>query len=84
MFSLKGDGVNDLLKVNLVGIKNLRYFRIYNRWSKKVFETSDAEQGWDGKLNGVFQSMATYVWIAEGVNNNGNTVHKEGCITLLR
>lgn len=84
VFSPNGDGVNDILNVNLVGVKSLRYFRIYNRWSKKVFETSDAGQGWDGRVNGVLQPMATYVWIAEGIDNNGQTVRKEGSVTLLR
>ncbi|MDE3124699.1 MAG: gliding motility-associated C-terminal domain-containing protein [Bacteroidota bacterium] len=84
VFSPNGDGINDILNVNLVGVKRLHYFRIYNRWSKKVFETSDAGQGWDGRVNGVLQPMATYVWIAEGVDNNGQTVRKEGSVTLLR
>jgi gliding motility-associated-like protein len=84
VFSPNGDGINDILNVNLVGVKSLHYFRIYNRWSKKVFETSDAGQGWDGRVNGVLQPMATYVWIAEGIDNNGQTVRKEGSVTLLR
>ena len=84
VFSPNGDGRNDLLLANLSGVKQLRYFRVFNRGGKKIFETSDAGQGWDGRFNGALQPMTSYVWIAEGIDFNGNTVRNQGTVTLLR
>jgi gliding motility-associated-like protein len=84
LFSPNGDGINDILYINLVSINQLNYFRLVNRYGKKVFETSNAAQGWDGKLNGQLQPVDTYVWMMEGVNKNGTTVSMQGTVTLLR
>lgn len=84
VFSPNGDGINDLLYANLVNITQLKYFRIINRYGKKVFETSNPAQGWDGKVNGQPQPVDTYVWVMEGIHKNGITVAMQGTVTLLR
>ena len=84
VFSPNGDGVNDVLYVNLINIKQLKFFRIYDRWGKKLFETNDPTQGWDGKWNGALQHIDTYTWVAEALDNNGTYVTKSGNVTLLR
>ncbi|SIT30172.1 gliding motility-associated C-terminal domain-containing protein [Filimonas lacunae] len=84
VFTPNGDGQNDLLLPNLRGNIKLRYFRVFNRWGKKVFESSDPAQGWDGRVNGELQPLATYVWTAEAVDNNGKAFHRQGSVTLLR
>ncbi|BAV07136.1 gliding motility-associated C-terminal domain-containing protein [Filimonas lacunae] len=84
VFTPNGDGQNDLLYANLRGVKQLNYFRVFNRWGKKVFETADVNKGWDGRVNGELQPLATYVWTAEGVDENGRTMHRQGSVTLLR
>lgn len=84
VFSANGDGQNDILYANLRGMKKLNYFRVFDRWGKKVFESFDAAKGWDGTYNGELQPLATYVWAAEGVDNNGKTIHRQGSVTLLR
>src|SRR5690606_6725732 len=45
-FTPNGDGKNDVLKPILVGVRELSYFRIYNRWGNLLFETRDANKGW--------------------------------------
>ncbi|SIT28763.1 gliding motility-associated C-terminal domain-containing protein [Filimonas lacunae] len=84
VFSANGDGQNDILYANLRGMKKLNYFRVFNRWGKKIFESFDMARGWDGTCNGELQPLATYVWVAEGVDNNGNTIRRQGSVTLLR
>jgi gliding motility-associated-like protein len=84
VFSPNGDGQNDQLVVNLRGVKQLTFFRVFNRAGKKLFETSDPAKGWDGRYNGELQPLATYIWTAEGVGNHGNTIRGEGSFTLLR
>jgi gliding motility-associated-like protein len=36
--------------------------RIFDRWGKKVFETKDPGQAWDGKYNNAPASMDEYVY----------------------
>lgn len=84
VFTPNGDGRNDKVIILPVGITQLRSFRIYNRWNKKVFETSDINGGWDGKVDGVLQPMDTYVWKVEAIAKDGNLIAKTGSITLLR
>jgi gliding motility-associated-like protein len=84
VFTPNGDGINDKLLVNLAGIRQLRYFRVFNRYAKMVFETKDATIGWDGRYNNEMQPMDTYVWAAEVVDKYGNTTIQRGSVTLLR
>jgi gliding motility-associated-like protein len=84
VFTPNGDGINDRLFVNLIGVSQFHYFRIYNRYSKQVFETNNIANGWDGKFNNVLQPMDTYVWIAEYTDTRGNTIVTRGNVTLIR
>jgi gliding motility-associated-like protein len=83
-FTPNNDGLNDLLKVIPVGIKEFRYFRIYNRWGQMVFSTPDPSKGWDGKINGVDQPTGTFVWMAEAVDYKGNLINRKGVVTIIR
>jgi gliding motility-associated-like protein len=84
VFSPNGDGINDILYANTIYITQLRYFRVFNRYGKKVFETTDPTKGWDGKVNNEPQPLDTYVWTMEGVHRNGFKVALQGTVTLLR
>lgn len=83
-FTPGGDGLNDILKAISVGMKEFHYFRIYNRWGQLVFITSNPRIGWDGKINGIPQGSATYVWIAEAVDYKDNLIRRKGTVTLIR
>lgn len=83
-FTPNGDGRNDLLKPMVVGIRQLNYFRVYNRWGNLVFETRAIGAGWDGRYKGVLQPMETYVWVAEGISEDGKTIRSTGNTTLIR
>jgi gliding motility-associated-like protein len=61
-FTPNGDGINDRIFVGGWGIKNLNYFRIFNRWGQLLFESSDISVGWDGTYNGVPQNIDTYIY----------------------
>ncbi len=84
VFSPNNDGINDKLFVNLIGIRDFHYLRIFNRFGKIVYESTNAAEGWDGRLNGVNQPIDTYNWIAEAVDNNGAVIRKQGSVTILR
>ena len=83
-WSPNGDGHNDKLFPFTVNIKELRYFRIFNRWGQLVFETNTIGQGWDGVFKGQPQGIDTYQWIAEGIGNNGQVVKRAGNSVLIR
>lgn len=79
-----GSAPNDMLKVVRRGAATLKYFRVYNRWGTKVFETADINKGWDGTINGVAQPMGVYVYSVEAVTKKGTVFTKQGNVTLLR
>ena len=85
-FSPNNDGVNDRLYPILVGIKQLLYFRIYNRWGNLVFETNSGNPafGWDGRLKGNMQPVETYTWTAEAIDVDNIVIKKSGSTLLIR
>lgn len=83
-FTPNGDGRNEILRPVLMGIKQLRYFRVYNRWGQLLFETSTANKGWDGRLGGVPQPSGAVVWIAEAIGSDGRTYNRKGTTVLIR
>jgi gliding motility-associated-like protein len=83
-FTPGGDGLNDILKVTSVGMKEFHFFNIYNRWGERVFTTSDPRNGWDGTIKGIPQASNTYVWMVEAVDYKGNKVFRKGTVTLIR
>ncbi len=83
-FSPNGDGRNDILKPIIVGIRQLLYFRIYNRWGQLLFSTSETGKGWDGNFNGVKQASGTYVYETQGTDYTGKNVFRKGTVVLIR
>ncbi len=66
-------------------------FIIYSRWGKKVFETTDPTEGWDGMLNEKLALSDAYIYTVKGVNNLGvELTHidpskdNHGDLTLIR
>ncbi len=83
-FTPNNDGLNDFLRPSLMGVKELRYFKIYNRWGQLVFETRNALPGWDGNINGLLQTTQVLVWIAEGIGVDNKVYQRRGTSTLVR
>ncbi len=79
-----GNGPNNEFKILLRGIANLQYFRIFDRWGVKVFETTDISKGWDGTFNGTPQPFGVYVYEVGAVTAAGHTFSKHGNVTLIR
>jgi gliding motility-associated-like protein len=83
-FTPDRNGLNDLFRITVPGLKQLYYIRIFDRWGNLVFQTSDIHKGWDGALKGVDQPTGTYVWIVKAIDYKGNTLFKKGTVTLIR
>jgi len=83
-FSPNGDGRNDILKPIALGMKSLRYFKVYNRLGNLVFETTELGKGWDGFYKGNPQDPAAYVWMAQGETYKGEFITRKGTVVLVR
>jgi gliding motility-associated-like protein len=83
-FTPNQDGKNDVIRPVLAGMKQLFYFRVYNRYGQVVFETKQPGSGWDGKINGITQSSNAYVYTCEAEDFTGKVVKKSGTFVLVR
>lgn len=83
-FTPNGDGQNDRIYPFLVGIKQLRSFRIINRWGVVVYESRTDLPGWDGNYGGTAQPMGAYVWECQATDIYGQTIVRKGNFTLIR
>jgi gliding motility-associated-like protein len=83
-FTPNGDGLNDIIKPVLAGIKKLNYFRIFNRWGQLVYETQQEGQGWDGRINGQLQGTHVFVWTVSAVDYLDQPYFAKGTLTLIR
>jgi gliding motility-associated-like protein len=82
-FTPQSGDVNSVIQVKGFGIVKLKW-EIWNRWGQKVFETTDAKFGWDGKFKGVLQPMDVYMYTLAVEFFDGRTLTKKGDITLIR
>ena len=83
-FTPNGDGLNDIFKPVLAGIKQLAYFRVFDRRGQLLYETKQAGKGWDGTLSGMPQPPGTYVYAARAVDYLGKVLDKKGTVVLIR
>lgn len=83
-FTPNGDGINDLLYPICVGIRQLAFFRVYDRWGRLVFHTNRIGAGWDGKVSGTDSPAGGFVYMAEGIDYTGKTIFKKGSVLLIR
>ena len=83
-FTPDNNGMNDILRAIPVGIKEFRYFRVYNRWGQMIFSTQDPKRGWDGRINGLTQPTSSFIWLAEAIDFKGNLINRKGIVTIIR
>jgi len=82
-FTPNGDNINDVIYVDGWGIKELVYFKIYNRYGEMVFSTTDKNQGWDGIYKGKVQPVETYRYTAAVLSYDGQVRTKSGTIKII-
>ena len=86
-FSPNEDNENDILYIYGNCIKSIEFF-VYDRWGKKIFETSDPKQGWNGSavLSNSKKNMETgvYMYNLHATLITGETVQQKGNINLIR
>jgi gliding motility-associated-like protein len=83
-WSPNNDGKNDKLYPITVHIKQIVYFRVFDRWGQLMFETNVLGNGWDGLYNGHPQVMDVYTWTVDAIGDDGSVIRKSGNSILLR
>jgi gliding motility-associated-like protein len=78
IFTPNGDGNNDVFVVSGKGVSSFS-ISIFNRWGKKVYESSDISEAWTGGGN----EDGTYFYVVQGRSRNGNDLTSKGYIQLL-
>jgi gliding motility-associated-like protein len=69
-----------LVYANIVSYR----FVIYNRFGQKVFETTDINKGWDGRINGQPQPPGTFAWYCQYQFVNETAKTEKGAMILVR
>ena len=82
-FTPNGDGLNDVFKPKLSCYTSAFHCRIFNRWGKKIFETSDINKGWDGTCTGTKILSGTYVYYIDYKTTQGIIKTTRGTIVLI-
>ena len=83
-FTPNNDQINDFIKVDGWGIKNLLEFRIYNRWGNEVFYTNNLDESWDGNFEDAPQPIGTYTYLIRAEMWDGSIKALQGTFTLIR
>ncbi|MEP6596836.1 MAG: PKD domain-containing protein [Ginsengibacter sp.] len=87
-FTPNGDGKNDVFKPIPIGIKQINYFKVFDRWGVLIYSSakniSMQSIGWDGTYKGKPGNSAVYVWMVGGVDYLNNNTSKKGTVTLIR
>jgi len=83
-FTPNGDGLNDVIRPYLIGMKSLTRFSIYNRIGNLVFNTVRDGEGWDGTYMGRKLDTGAFVWILEYMDDSNKPVQQKGSLLLLR
>ncbi len=86
-FTPNGDELNDIFRPVLQCPAETYSLKIFSRWGKLIFETSNPAEGWDGTVNGKPVEHGTYVWTIyykyTGVLHPGERTVK-GLVNLIR
>ncbi|TAD94042.1 MAG: PKD domain-containing protein [Bacteroidetes bacterium] len=83
-FTPNGDGRNDVIRPTLAGMRQLNYFRVYNRYGQLVFETRAIGRGWDGRIKGELQATSAFVYDCQAIDYTGKLAKSSGTFTLIR
>lgn len=75
---------NDFFGLKNKSVVQLNYFRIFDRWGNKVFETKDISEVWNGQFNGIDCPYGVYAWVVDGFCSSGKHISKSGNVTLIR
>jgi gliding motility-associated-like protein len=79
------DGVNDIFHpFDLVYIPTEYQLIVFDRWGKKVFESKQVGDGWDGKFkSGKNVTEGVYHYYSQYKDPEGNEISQKGIVTVI-
>ncbi len=83
-FTPNSDGRNDLFKPLLFGRVQRYHFAVYNRWGTAIYQATDPQKGWDGKVAGRPLEAGVFVWTCTYQLEGGTVQTAKGTVTLVR
>lgn len=83
-FTPNNDGLNDIIRPLIGSQFTLKEFSIFNRWGQKIYTTSQAGEGWDGKLNERLQASGVYVWVITVADVQDKKITSKGTVMMIR
>lgn len=78
-----GDGQNDVFLPLTRGVTEFQMM-VFNRWGQLLFETTNAEVGWDGYFKGKPCQQDVYVYKIRAKYESGQVITRVGDIHLMR
>ncbi len=82
-FSPNNDGINDKWKP-FGSVSNLNYYlTIYNKENSIMFQTSNLNEGWDGKTNNEMQPFGVYYFFVKYETTTGKKHTKRGMFEMI-
>lgn len=95
IFTPNGDGFNSIFQpIAGVGVKQMNYFRVYDRWGAMLHERLNVDGNdltfenptvaWDGKFRGNEVDQGVYVYLAEIEFLDGRVLLYRGDVTLAK
>jgi gliding motility-associated-like protein len=86
IFTPNNDGVNDTFSPSLFNIDTNTYnLVIFDRWGNKIFETTNYNEGWNGKLkNGSITHPDLYSYKITYNTNRGIQKEEKGRVLMVR
>ncbi|MFZ4401821.1 MAG: gliding motility-associated C-terminal domain-containing protein [Bacteroidales bacterium] len=83
--SFSPSGYNTVFKpIGEIVISKTYHFAIYNRWGQMLFETTNINQGWDGRYNGEYVPSGVYIYYLNIDNGYEDAFRKIGSVTVLQ
>jgi len=82
-FTPNGDGLNDAYGITGQGVYSIEWL-IVDRWGTIVFRGDSMDSAWDGTYKGKVLPAAVFTLRAQYVDEYGQTLEKQGMLTLVR
>ncbi|MFN0202309.1 MAG: HYR domain-containing protein, partial [Bacteroidia bacterium] len=82
-FTPNGDGINDFFGVYGDGLVSVN-LQIFDRWGKKIFQTNQIGDSWDGTKDGQNMPEGAYTYQMEAIFNDGKKLSRGGTILIIR
>lgn len=85
-------GLNDYFyPIVGLGVKNVNYMRVYDRWGGLMYERNDfypnpdvLAQGWDGRYNGDYVNPGVFIYVIEVSFLDDKVLTYRGDVTVVR